>query len=132
VYSFADNTALVDRLLRLERDARRAGRGLWALSRYRVRSRAGAHEAVDSWQIVQARVRRGEVVDGRVYLNFGQDWRSDFTVTIPPERRERLAAAGLTADRLQGRRIRVRGWIESYNGPQIEVTHPQQIEVIGP
>lgn len=132
VYSFADNTALVDRLLRLEGEARRAERGLWALPRYRVRSRAGAHEAVGSWQIVEARVRRGEVVDGRVYLNFGQDWRNDFTVTIPPERRERLAGAGLTAQRLEDRRIRVRGWIDSYNGPQIEVTHPQQIEVIGP
>lgn len=132
VYSFADNTALVDRLLRLEAEARRADRGLWALDRYRVRSRAGAHEAVGSWQIVQARVRRGEVVDGRLYLNFGRDWRTDFTVTVPPEARERVAAAGLTAEGLDGRRIRVRGWIESYNGPQIEVTHPQQIEVIGP
>ncbi|SDG10773.1 Endonuclease YncB, thermonuclease family [Limimonas halophila] len=131
VYSFADNTALVDRLLRLEQQARRADRGLWALDRYRVRSRAGTHEAVGSWQIVEARVRRAEVVDRRVYLNFGRDWRTDFTVTIPPEARAAFDAAGLTARRLEGRRIRVRGWIESYNGPQIEVSHPEQIEVIG-
>jgi hypothetical protein len=30
-----------------------------------------------------------------------------------------------------GQRVRVRGWIRSYNGPVIDVTHPEQIQLIG-
>ena len=30
---------------------------------------------------------------------------------------------------LKGRRIRVRGWIESENGPMIAVARPEQIEL---
>jgi hypothetical protein len=30
-----------------------------------------------------------------------------------------------------GREIRVRGWLEFYNGPMIEATHPEQIELLG-
>ena len=32
---------------------------------------------------------------------------------------------------LQGKRIRVRGWLKSFNGPMINATHPEQIEVLG-
>ncbi len=28
------------------------------------------------------------------------------------------------------RLVRVRGWVKRFNGPLIEVTHPEQIEVI--
>jgi micrococcal nuclease len=31
---------------------------------------------------------------------------------------------------LNGKTIRVRGWVRNYNGPLIEITHPQQIEVL--
>ena len=31
---------------------------------------------------------------------------------------------------LQGIRVRARGWLRSFNGPLIEITHPEQIEVL--
>jgi micrococcal nuclease len=31
---------------------------------------------------------------------------------------------------LEGRRVRVRGWIERRAGPAIEVRHPSQIEIV--
>jgi len=130
VYSFADNRTAVADLLRLERQARAAGRGIWAHPFYRVRSRQEAHDAIGSFQVVLGRVRDTAEVRGRVYLNFGADWRRDFTVSIPPEARERFARAGIAPLSYEGRWVRVRGWIESYNGPSIEATHPEQIEVI--
>ena len=39
---------------------------------------------------------------------------------------------GLDPLTLEGRRIRVRGWIDSYNGPVISADHPQMIEVQPP
>ena len=78
----------------------------------------------------------GRVLDtgnarGRIFLNFGRDWRTDFTVTIPSAARRDFVNAGLDPDSLAGLRIRVRGWVRSRDGPMIEATHPEQIEVLG-
>ena len=71
------------------------------------------------------------VVRGRAYLNFGPDWKGDFTVSVEPRHRRLFDAEGIDIEALEDRRIRVRGWVESWNGPLIEVTHPKQIEVLG-
>lgn len=70
------------------------------------------------------------VVRGRTFLNYGEDWRSDFTVSIPARDWTRFADAGIVPADYQGRRIRVRGWLKSRNGPMIDITHPEQIEVL--
>jgi hypothetical protein len=31
---------------------------------------------------------------------------------------------------MKGRRFRVRGWLEFFNGPMIEISHPGQVEVV--
>ncbi len=72
------------------------------------------------------------VVRGRVYLNFGADWKTDFTVTVAPRDRRLFDDAGIDPGAFAGARLRVRGWVKQYNGPMIEVTHPEQIEVLEP
>ncbi len=66
----------------------------------------------------------------RTYLNFGADWRSDFTVSLAPKVRKLFEAEGIDPLSSRGKLVRVRGWLKSYNGPLIEATHPEQIEVI--
>ncbi len=131
VYSFADNRALVPQMLALERRARAAGRGIWAHPYYRVRNAAETPKFIRGFQLVEGRVLQASVVKGRVYLNFGADWRTDFTVSLAPRDRRRFEAEGVDPRDYAGRRVRVRGWLKSFNGPMIEVTHPEQIEVIG-
>jgi hypothetical protein len=47
------------------------------------------------------------------------------------KRNERIfAAAGREPKKLEGRRIRVRGWIEERGGPWIEASRPEQIEIV--
>ena len=133
VYSFADNRELVCELLAAERAPRDAGRGVWAHPRYRVRAADALDGAVDAWRVVDGRVVAAAVVRGRVYLNFGADWRTDFTVTVAPRLRrmfeEAWAAAGVeSVSAFAGRRVRARGWLDLYNGPQIAADHPEQIE----
>jgi len=130
VYSFADNRTLVRELQAIESKARRAGRGIWAKPYYRVRTRSEVRNDVGSFQLVMGRIREAAEVDGRIYLNFGTNWRKDFTVMIPPEHTTTFTEAGMDPTALAGRWVRVRGWIEDYNGPMIEATHPEQIEVI--
>lgn len=132
VYSFSDNRALAAEMLALEAAAREAGRGIWADPWYRVLPAAelAADPARwrDSFQIVEGEVVDVAVVRNRAYLNFGDDWRSDFTVVLDPAALKLFAAAGRPLESLEGRRIRVRGWIKSFNGPMIDATHPEQIE----
>ena len=132
VYSFADNRALVPEMLALEAEARAARRGIWAHPFYAVRTADQAARHIGGFELVEGRVREVAIVRGRAYLNFGADWREDFTVTLAPAERRRFEAEGFAPEVYRGRLVRVRGWLKSYNGPMIEATHPEQIEVIGP
>ena len=130
VYTFADNTALTAEMLALERAARAAWRGIWSHPFYQVRVVTETPNFLYSFQIVEGRVMAAAVVRRRVYLNFGPDWRTDFTITIAPRHVRRFKNAGLAPARWDGRKLRVRGWLKSYNGPMIEATHPEQIELL--
>jgi micrococcal nuclease len=131
-YSFPDNRALAPELLAYEREARGAKRGIWGNSFYRVRNPAELDDAVDSFQLVEGRVMTAAKPRSRLYLNFGTDWKTDFTVAIDAKALKLFKAAGLDPLSWEGRRLRVHGWIKSFNGPLIDVTHPEQIEVLEP
>ena len=130
VYTFADNRALAGEMLRIEALAREAGRGIWSHHHYAVREAVRVDNAVSSFQLVSGPVLRAADVRGRIYLNFGEDWKTDFTVTLDSRTRRLFEAEGIDPLGYRGKRVRVRGWIESFNGPMIEASHPEQIEVI--
>ena len=65
-----------------------------------------------------------------IYVNFGRRWAQDFAVTILKRHRRDFAAAVIEPKELEGRRIRVRGWVEQRRGPMMEASAPEQIEVI--
>ena len=131
VYTTRDSRAQAGALLALERAAREAGRGAWGDGRFVVLA-PGTDLPRHAFSLVEGVVRDVAVVRGRTYLNFGGDWRTDFTVTIGPKDATLFVEAGLDPAALEGRRVRVRGWIGERNGPMIEATHPEQIEVLEP
>ncbi|MED5549609.1 MAG: thermonuclease family protein [Pseudomonadota bacterium] len=133
VLSHADNRAAARDLLVLEGFARSEGRGLWADPAHAVRDTHPDALAQDigSVQLVEGRVLEAtQLRSGRIYLNFGADYRTDFTVMIEAEDAPAFIEAGLGPDALETRRIRVRGWIEDENGPMIRIDHPERIEVL--
>lgn len=130
VYSFSDNRALVAEMLALEGQARAHRRGIWADSFYAVLTPEEAARHIDTFQLVEGKVQNVAVVRGRAYLNFGADWRTDFTVAIDPPDMRSFRDAGLDPRKWEGRRIRVRGWLKAMNGPMIQATHPEQIELL--
>ena len=132
VYTFRDNRALIAELLAAERLARAAGRGLWADAFYALRVPATAAQFANSFQVVEGRVLDAAVVRGRAYLNFGPDWKTDFTVSVTPRDLRAFKAQGVEVEAYRGQSVRVRGWIRNWNGPMIEVTHPEQIETVAP
>ncbi len=135
VYSFADNRAAVAAMLALEQDARKARRGIWGLRYYAVRGAGKLRELsrlAGTFQLIEGRVAGAARIKGRVYLNFGDDWRKDFTITIQAKAGRLFAKAGVDPLAFEGKMVRVRGWLKKFNGPMIEANHPEQIEVISP
>ena len=116
-----------------ESTAREARRGLW-----------GDPSATKNAEMpgdILARMGQFPVVEGTVlsarqagatfYLNFGRRWTRDFAVTISRRMMPSFEAAGLDLKSLEGKKIRVRGWVEKRGGPRIEATRSGQIEVVG-
>lgn len=130
VYSFSDNRAAVPEMLAREAAARAAGLGLWRNPFYGVRRAEPPNIPIDRFELVVGRVRNVATVRNRTYVNFGDDWKSDFTLSVSSKARRLFKREGFDLDRLEGLTVRARGWIKSYNGPMIELTHPEQIEIL--
>lgn len=121
-------------LYELEAEARSADRGGWGEGGFVIRppDPDPLAQYLDSAQIIEGRVVAvGEARNGRLYLNFGSNWRTDFTVSLNRQDRERFGQQGLyDPATLDGAHIRVRGWLYDENGPMIHVASPAQIEII--
>lgn len=131
VYTFPDNRRLATEMLAAERGARADGRGIWALPFFALRTPDNVRFDAGTYQIVEGRVLETARIKDRVYLNFGPDWRSDFTVKVLARDEPPFAEAGLDLVALKGRRVRVRGWIKDENGPMIVLDHPERLEILG-
>jgi len=130
VYTFADNRAVVPDLLKREAAARDARRGIWSLDYYRVQDAGGKVGPADTYQLVEGTVHGVSDVRGRLFLNFGSDYRQDFTATITPKDARSFASTGMDIKSLEGKRVRLRGWIYERNGPAMDLTHPEQVELV--
>lgn len=133
VYSFPDNRKCLDQLYVAEGQARAERLGIWANPYYSVRMADRPAELLQRaghYELVEGRVLLADRSGSRVYLNFGRLWREDFTVVIEAPAIKIFSEAGLDPMTLDGALIRVRGWVDDRDGPRIEVTHPEQIEVL--
>ncbi len=139
VISFPENRLCVSELLAKENGARLAQRGFWKTGFFAVRP-AEAEDLLfklaESYEIVEGEVRNVTELKGRFYINFGQNWRRDFTAFVSASSARRFDAGAQDGEnkidltQLRGHHVRVRGWLKNFNGPSITVTHPEQIEIL--
>lgn len=132
VYSFADNRSLVPRMLASEQAARRDTQGIWQHPYYAILDTTAAPDHTGKFALIEGRVLRTAIVRGRTYLNFDEDYRTDFTITVSSQSLKNFKESGIVPQDYAGRRVRVRGWLRWSNGPMVDVTHPEQIEVLSP
>ena len=130
VYSFPDNRATVDRMLSLEKVARDQKRGIWNHSYYRVHGVDDLGDLIGTFQLVEGVVFDVATVRGMTYLNFSDDWRRDFTISVNKRATALFTKTGLDLSSLKGQKVRIRGWLKKRNGPMIEATHPEQLEIL--
>ena len=117
-------------LLAAERAARDAGLGLWPenppVSAYDPALRVMA----DGFALVEGTVLSIGRRERTVYLNFGRDWSTDFTVSMTVGAAARIEAEGGPLDALVGQRVRIRGVLADRDGPWIRVDGAWQIEIL--
>ena len=115
-------------LLALEDKARRAHMGLWQNTG--IRNSEDLAGDSGTFQIVEGIVFSAKLLRDRMRLNFGPDYKTDFTVTVSKRDLRLFTVDGIDPLQWQGQRIRVRGWLTMLNGPEMEITHPEQVEVL--
>ena len=127
------NRPCAELLLKAEHTARATVRGIWADPNF---APLPSHDVAritavrGQFALVEGKVLSVRESGATIYVNFGRRWAQDFAVTILKRHRRDFAAAGIEPKELEGRRIRVRGWVEQRRGPMMEASVPEQIEVI--
>jgi hypothetical protein len=125
--------ACADALLTTERAARAARRGLWADPNFaplQAENLTRLTAEQGHFALVEGKVLSVRESGATIYVNFGRRWTRDFTVIILKRQQRIFAVAGVEPKQLEGRRIRVRGWIEQRGGPVIVAETSEQIEFV--
>lgn len=77
-----------------------------------------------NFHIIEGVVTDIKTIKDKTFLNFGDDWKTDFTAVIS---RDSLKNFDKNIENLKGKKISVRGWVEEYNGPMTEIYNKHQI-----
>ena len=129
LYSRPPNVKYTDLFVNLQKQARRNNKRLWA--NYAIIDHSQARSYIN-----QIRTVRGKVVDTYqsskvVFLNFGQDYKTDFTIVIFNDSLDSFLKNNINpATFYRGKTVEVTGKVREYNGPEIIAHSPWEIEVI--
>lgn len=128
----------IDSLINFEDAAIRGKLGLWSepgpdASFYFVANGSGknaiptASDAVGRFAVIDGTIKSIEHQEWRSYLNFGANWREDFTIALDASMRDAFARGADFQNVLKGwigQKVRVRGVIENRGGPYIALRDP--------
>jgi micrococcal nuclease len=129
VYTFPDNRAAAAEMLALEREARAGHRGLWADPFFAIRSPEDAPRFAGDFELVEGKIVDGARTANAVFLNFGADWHTAFTLRLNREALRLFRSDGVDPLALIGATVRVRGYIRRDRDRAImDITHPEEIE----
>ena len=126
------SAACTKALFAAETKARRSRAGVWANSAYGIKASddlTGLLAQREQWTIAEGKVLSVRESGGTLYINFGRVWSRNLTVTILQRNRASFENAGMDPKKLEGARVRVRGFVEERGGPRIEAVRPEQIEI---
>ena len=117
-------------LIKAEKAARKAQIGLWKKpQKWQITAGHAMDDAshYGQWRMVRGTVHSVAKRGGHVYINFAEDWKSDFTVFVPQTHSR--AFSKKRREKLVGKNVEVRGVIYRSYGPMIDIAHPSQLTV---
>lgn len=113
----------VEKFKKLENLARNTKQGLWNKKYQLVKSPEETQNLINSYQLVEGTVEKISYTKDSVYLNFGENWKEDFTARFPKKKNKDYSE-------WVNKKVLIRGWIENYYGPFINIANSFQIEVV--
>lgn len=117
-------------LLAVEAGARAARRGLWRETPPGVRDGAALRTRIGRFIVTEGAILSVGERPRRTYLDFARRGEDGLTVTVSKRTWRQLQERGLSAAALRGRRVRVRGVVESWRGPTLDIASADMIEVL--
>ncbi|HWE75956.1 MAG TPA: thermonuclease family protein [Stellaceae bacterium] len=126
----ADHRVGLPEMLKLERQARRYRRGLWAEPAYAIVPAAEAGRHAGSFALVTGTVAQLVNNSSGTLLVFGADQHNGFVLSVAPDVVKLCREAGLDPAALVGKAVLTRGYVDGTRRPTIAVMFPEQIEVI--
>jgi len=128
LYTYPPNVKYAGVFVAAQKEARYNKRGLWGS--YEVIDHTLARNYINQIRTVRGRVLNVHRSSKCLFLNFGSNWKTDFTVVIFNNVLDFFRKNGIDpATFYTGKIIEVSGRIRDYNGPEIIVNSPQEIEV---
>ena len=119
------------RYRQIERGAFLVGLGVWSLQGVRQVDHSDAHRYIGCLMSVTGKVVNVHGGPKAYHLNFGRDYRTDFTAVLFRKDISRLVEEGMhPVTGYEGRFVKVTGTLKEYNGPQIIVESADQVVVI--
>jgi micrococcal nuclease len=106
---------------------------LWSQALYQTQRVEDTRQLLNyrsTYQIVEGTVSRVSVSKSAVYLNFGTNWKRDFTAKIGRAVLKRTHTEPNQLKHLTNRAVCIPGWIEKRNGPMIAIWRLEQIELL--
>lgn len=119
---------LRERLIRAEKAAMIEKSGIWRRFSIIDANRPPKAYWKGEFVIAEGTIRDVYRSPSVTYLNFGDDWRTDFTAAIPARARKKFEAGGWKLADLKNRSVTIRGRVRFYNGPYMELDFPEQLE----
>ncbi len=127
VYPLSGQEIGTAQLLPFEEQARVQQRGIWRLPELQVTPADKAATQYGHYTLIEGRVLVAAKRKGKIYLNFGADYHTDFSVIIDKRDWKNFAYDPLT---LEGKHILVRGYLYEDYGPALRVTNDGQVSVV--
>jgi endonuclease YncB( thermonuclease family) len=124
----SEDFAFIDRCYATEGLARKNSIGMWRRDAYRIFD-ANKPETADGFQIYEGEIRSAGEHGARVYFNFGDNYRDDFTASVSRATFRRWKQKTDPAATV-GKRAEVRGFVARINGPSIELLHEKQLRIL--
>ena len=129
IYTYPPNVKYADLFASLQRGARQEKRGLWGS--YEVIDHAQAQHYLNQIRTVRGRVLGTYKSSKCLFLNFGRNYRIDFTVVIFANSLSAFYNKGINPETFyEGKVVEVSGRIREYNGPEIIVNSPHEIDIV--
>jgi hypothetical protein len=109
--------------------------GFWADGRLQQQSSNQYQGRLDGIGLVAGKITHAKMVGRSLRLNFGENWRQDFTIMLKPSALKHPDFKSMKSNidfpaNLIGKIIEARGWIRRYNGPYMEIISRHHIELL--